>query len=167
MALDAGAAAVLEPHPSALSLGALRELEPKAEEAIARHRGPVRVDRLEALGTAALAARLVADGRREYGSLRRLSSMAATELARVSGALYLEGLFALDAATAEALAGHAGTLGLDGIAALDDEAAARLAAHRGPLSLAGLRRISSTARETLERHDGPLFLDGTVGVTPR
>jgi hypothetical protein len=152
-------------EPSQRMLRVAELIRHSVAESLARHAGPVTIDRVESLVSPSLARKLVTGGQREFGGVRELSAAAAAELARVEGTLFLDSLAELPADTALALAAHQGDLSLDGLATLSAGAAEGLARHRGDLSLAGLGTPSAEVRRALTGHAGPVLSRGEAAAS--
>jgi len=85
--------------------------------------------------------------------LREITAEQAETLAKLPGAIYLNGLTTLTDKAAEALAKHDGELYLDGLTRISDPAIeALLAPSRDWLSLGGLTTLTDRAAEAVDRH---------------
>lgn len=187
------AAEALAKHDGQLALPALRDAGESAD-ALARHRGPLTLERLAHLNSASLAEKLLADGRRDFGSVEHLSVAAAERLAACPDPLRLDALQRPTDDVARILARHPGPLGLAGIVAesqlvtrLTPASADLIAKHSGPLALPRLRNLESTAlaarlvgevqdglaavetmpadvEELIARHDAPLSLGSLTAI---
>jgi len=86
-------------------------------------------------------------------------------LVRFEGALCLDSLVELDAATAGQLATHGGMLSLGSLRTLTPAVAVALSRHQGPLRLPAVRAVSSEVAEALAGGQGQLELNGLTSLT--
>jgi hypothetical protein len=144
------------------------------EQAFAGHDAPLDLSGLRGIASAALANKLLADGRRDFDRIESLSDEAGLALGGHEGPLALRSLLRaasdsplLSAPRAAALARVSGPLRLPALVELPADVGAALARHTGPLELDGLKQLAAPLAAALAKHaGGRLSLDGIAHCEP-
>jgi hypothetical protein len=140
-------------------------MSPDVEEAFAQFKGELKLHRLTAIKTTALARRLVQPKAGAYtNNLTSVSPEVAGELA-AAGYLNLDGLTGLSVPVAQSLTKTACRLSLNGLSDLPDEVAAVISRNGSRLELNGIVSLSDAACESLSSHSGGLHLKGLKKVS--
>lgn len=124
-----------------LRLASLTEISTELAEILASHREHLHA-KVKSLSAPAAWALAKCKGWLHLDDLQAISPDVATALASHRGRLSLGGLTALSRDAARCLATHRGTLNLSGITTLTNDVAEQLARHDGELSLCGIASLS-------------------------